>query len=437
MQHLLKLSLAVLTTLSIATMVQAVPLVKNVDMQQLDNSRRIKITYDLEDEAAIITVAVKNEGEPIPDQHVVTLYGDVNKEISVGSNKEISWDAGIDWPEQVTSQAVAVITAWSLSSPPQYCEIDLIDGKDAVSYPVSYFTSSNSVPGGITHERYKTRSLLLRRIEPTGSVGFAMGSPENEVGRNADREKQVTVILQNPYYIGVYPVTQSQWHKIMGGWPSYFHHVDFQLSRPVESVSYNRIREDFANNEPLSPGWPTSSAVGPDSFMGKLRSKTTLFGFDLPTEAQWEYACRATSTGALNNFTANLIAGFDYQLDPNLDKLGRYRLNTANPASYNHTVGTEDGTNVVGSYLPNKWGLYDMHGNIWELCLDRYSNQREGETDPVGALSGDDRAAKGGSWWDNANNSRSAARYPFASIYSANHVGFRVALNIVTPEPEE
>ncbi|NLZ64655.1 MAG: formylglycine-generating enzyme family protein, partial [Lentisphaerae bacterium] len=160
------------------------------------------------------------------------------------------------------------------------------------------------------------------------------------------------------------------------------------------------------------------------SFLGKLRGKTGL-DFDLPTEAQWEYACRAGTATALNS-------GKDWTGEkycPNMNEVGRYYENGGEAGEGNSDSDASVGSAIVGSYRPNGWGLYDMHGNVWEWCLD-WSNGSDypgGEvTDPKGGSDGD-RVHRGGAWYSGARYCRSAYRsqiYPSLRYLS---LGFRLA----------
>ncbi|MEI7902004.1 MAG: formylglycine-generating enzyme family protein, partial [bacterium] len=278
-----------------------------------------------------------------------------------------------------------------------YLVVDLAGGVKAKSYPVSYLAGE---PKGGWADEYKTDKLVLRRIEP-GT--FTMGSPENELRdlSHPDDEKQHKVTLTQAFYIGVFEVTQRQWELVMGSNPSIFKANSDMC--PVEMVSYFDIRENPDNSDDPAVDWPVNSAVNTNSFMGKMRLKTGK-AFDLPTEAQWEYACRAG--------TAGMYAGNGV-----LDDMGWYFRNSG---SHAHAVG-QKGTNA--------WGLYDMHGNVFEWCLDWYGNYPNTVRDPKGAERGSNRVFRGGAWGPYEWNCRSADR---DSLWLPNNrydsLGFRAVL---------
>ena len=297
----------------------------------------------------------------------------------------------------------------SLGAGLQYLVIDLSGGSAATNYPVSYLSA---VPVGGWTDDYKTTKMVFRRI-PAGT--FTMGSPTNELGRSSD-ETQHQVTLSQGFYVGVFPVTQREWERVMGSWPSYFNNATYRDARPVEQVSYDDIRGSSAG-----AGWPANGIVDATSFMGTLRAKTGL-AFDLPTESQWEYAGRAGTTTALNS-GYNLT---NVNSDANMAAVGRYWYNGG--SGYTQNGDTTVGTAKVGSYLPNQWGLYDMHGNVWEWCQDWYGTYPGTVIDPKGATTGSARVFRGGSWGYDAGGCRVANRGYCDPGFASYIVGFRVVL---------
>lgn len=301
----------------------------------------------------------------------------------------------------------------------------------------------------LTNDLCRKGELWLRYI-PAGT--FLMGSATTEPGSNGC-ENQHWVKLTKPFYIGVFECTQYQWKAIMSQqWsettnpstrPSWFNNESYWETRPVERVSYEMIRGGSKGM-----GWPDNDDVDDDSFMDILRTKTGM-KFDLPTEAQWEYACRAGTTTALNSGTDLTKA----DKDDAMNAVGRYRYNSGyidycedDPAI--SVWDLSQGTAKVGTYAPNAWNLYDMHGNVLEWCLDwNYSNSFDDSSteqnpveDPKGesydSELGDSRAMRGGDWCSPASGCRSAYRgatqYDAAEAYS----GFRIVC-LTMPDPEQ
>ena len=222
---------------------------------------------------------------------------------------------------------------------------------------------------------------------PAGT--FIMGSPESEAERSDD-ETQHQVTISKPFYMGKYPVTQAQWQQVMGNNPSHFK-GDKLL--PVENVSWDETQ----------------------AFCQKLK-EITQAPFGIPTESQWEYACRAgTNTpfhfgSELNGRQANCDGNVPYGTDsegPYLEK-----------------------TTPEGKYQANAWGLYDMHGNVWEWCSDWYGEYPAGSlTNPSGPATGSDRVSRGGCWINGAVDCRSAFRSWFVPSNRSIVLGFRVAMS--------
>lgn len=264
-----------------------------------------------------------------------------------------------------------------------YLAVDLTTGEE------TYF---DSMPLAGWGDEYKTTKMLFRRIEP-GNVTMGGIKP---------------ITITKPYYIGVFEVTQKQWTFVSGSNPSNYNGD----MCPVENVSYNDIRGASKGSK-----WPNSAEYDSTSFLGKLESKTGK-KFDLPTESQWEYACRAgTSYSSFNNYGSS---------SSDLTMVGRWALNRYDGKG-GHSVHT-----TVGSYLPNAWGLYDMHGNVWEWCLDWYSYIASDEsTDFGGATSGSKRVVRGGSWSDDYDYASCSKRYYFYPSDRNNYYGFRLVKAIV------
>jgi len=304
---------------------------------------------------------------------------------------------------------IVALTAVALAAG-DYIVVDLSAGPSAANYPV---LTLSAAPDGVWPDEYRTTKMAFRRI-PAGT--FTMGSPEKEIGR-WDDEPQHRVTLTQPFYIGVFEVTQKQWEQVMGTWPSYFSNKSHRDSRPVEKVSYDAIRgpRDGAN-------WPVDGNVDADSFMGRLRSRTGK-AFDLPTESQWEYAGRAGTTTALNSGHSLT----NTSSDAHMSVVGRYWHNGGSDNERNGD--TSGGSTKVGSYLPNAWGLYDIHGNVWEWCLDWYGNYPGTASDPTGAPSGSLRVLRGGSWSYHANRCRVASRFFYNHRGATGGIGFRVVLS--------
>jgi formylglycine-generating enzyme required for sulfatase activity len=376
------------------------PLVSNVTAHQIPATGDLNICYDLSapdrtNVTVSLTISVDG-GTTWFAPNTSYVSGAVGLvPVSPESGKTILWEAWRELPEGVYTSLVArVVAADALASP--YMVVDLSGGAQASSYPVA---SMDAAPIGGWTDEHKTAKLVLRRI-PMGT--YTMGSPVGEVGRSSD-EVQHSVTLTNDFYIGVFEVSQRQWELVMGNRPSYFTNSLYYSTRPVECISYYDVREDPANT-PISPNWPSSAQTGTNSFMGRLRTRTGLNSFDLPTEAQWEYACRAGTTTALNS-GKNLD---NINNSANLSEVGRYAYNGGVGAD--RAAATNTGTAALGSYLPNAWGLYDMHGNVWEWTLDWYGGYTGTATNPPGPVSGTTREARGGCTDNGAGACRSANR---------------------------
>ena len=265
--------------------------------------------------------------------------------------------------------------------------------------PLSIFLSSLVIFGMMQLD-----SLLLAQPpkELTNSIGmklvlipkgtFMMGSPESEEGRR-ENESQHEVTISNDYYLGAYEVTQTQYQTVIGNNPSCYQGAlvgNQNADLPVENVSLDDAVE-FCKK---------LSELPEEKKAGRV--------YRLPTEAQWEYACRAGSKTI-------------YSFDDEEGLLPEYGWFKRNSSQRTHTVGLLE---------PNAWGLYDMHGNVWEWCSDWYGEYPKGAvSDPTGPTMGTDRVNRGGCWLYLAANCRSASRNWAKSSYQDGLLGFRVALS--------
>jgi formylglycine-generating enzyme len=224
-------------------------------------------------------------------------------------------------------------------------------------------------------------SMDMLWVEP-GS--FEMGSPSSEKDRQ-DRETPHSVTLTQGFYLGKHEVTQTQWEKVMGSNPSRYKGAD----RPVESVSWTEVTAFCDKLTEL------------ERKAGRLPAGMS---YQLPTEAQWEYACRAGTKTA-----------FSFG-----DSLFSEQANIS---------GGPGETVDVGKYPGNSWGFHDMHGNVFEWCADWYGAYPTGAvSDPVGPADGSNRVLRGGSWHVTADGARSACRDGFEPAFSGNFLGFRLSL---------
>ena len=238
---------------------------------------------------------------------------------------------------------------------------------------------------------------------------FIMGSPANESESSNAIQHQVTI---SGFYMGMHEITQAEYEEIMETNPSRF----IGSNLPVEQVSWFDAIE-YCNRrsqrEGLTPAY-TISGFGINLIVTWNRNAN---GYRLPTEAEWEYACRAGTTTPFstgNNITTD-EANYNGYYPYNNNIRGEYRARTT-PA---------------GSFPANDWGLYDMHGNVWEWCWDWYGAYPSGtQTDPDGPVSGDNRVMRGGSFMLSAYDARSANRENYTPSRRFFTIGFRVARNL-------
>ena len=432
----------------------ATPEVTNVTMTQSGAGRLVTITYTLTEDA-VVTLDVQTNATAnaatgwasIGGVAICNAQGAVwrkvtNADADGSGAYTIAWRPDRSWLDEdgkgfkiAEGCAKVRMTAWALGNTPDYMAVDITATGGADTQ--TYYPAADFVPGGVTNSLYKTTTLLMRKIMAKDVI-WTMGSTTLETKRNATREATHQVKLDGNYYIGVYEVTQAQWDLIQPGRPSYFNNAADRAMRPVEQVCYNEIR-NAANSTTADAAYNWPADPNPNSFLGKLRTKSGL-DFDLPSEAQWEFAARAGNGDTKWGDGSGIL---NADKDENLDLLGRYErdggkvqngTSYANPAQ---SCGATNGTAIVGSYAPNAWGLYDMHGNVWEWCLDWYADDITAHggkvnIDPatpantLSGASGANRVMRGGSLISPAGSCRPAFRSNFTPTNRGNSVGFRV-----------
>ncbi|MDR1218294.1 MAG: formylglycine-generating enzyme family protein [Treponema sp.] len=265
-----------------------------------------------------------------------------------------------------------------------------------------------------------------------GGGTFTMGSPTTEASRGSDESPQHQVTISKPFYIGKYEVTQKEWTEVMGttihqqrALAGYSGDSTYGVgdNYPMYYVSWYDAVE-YCNKrsakEGLAPAYTIdktrsdgNNGNGGDNVKWVVTRNVNATGYRLPTEAEWELACRAGTSAPFytgNNITTN-HANYNGNYPYNNNAKGEYRQRTW----------------AVGSGTPNPWGLYDMSGNVWEWCWDWYGSYSSGsQTDPSGAAAGSDRVERGGSWNDDAQNARSAYRGSDTPSGRSVNLGFRL-----------
>jgi formylglycine-generating enzyme required for sulfatase activity len=333
--------------------------VENLKVRQ--EGRDVLLTYDLAGKGAKDEVIV----EISLDRGRIWkkpkgLWGDVGKGIAPGKGKRVQWATLEEFPQGLDAEVrFRVITLSEREGPAA--------GGEARAFTV------------------KGVSFKMVRI-PAGE--FMMGSPPNEPGRD-NGETHHRVRISRDFWLGQTEVTQGLWKAVMGSNPSYFSNCGDDC--PVEKVSWNDCQE----------------------FIRKLNGMVSGGNFRLPTEAEWEYACRGGTTTPFHTGRCLNTDQANYN--------GNYPLSGCSKGE------KRERTVKVGSFAPNAWGLYNMHGNVWEWCQDRHGDYPSGAvTEPAGPLGGSSRVYRGGSWSGHAAYCRSAMRSGSEPDYRGG-VGLRLA----------
>lgn len=454
----------------------AAPIVRegSVTFHQDPASRLVRVGYTLDGEPGIVTIDVQTNGVSIGAANIRALAGDVNRVVQTGE-RAIFWRPDLSWPgHRITDGSVSVaVTAWATNTPPDYMMIDISLGGRTIPIEerTTYYTHPDAIPfpGGVKNDLCKTDYLVFRKC-PAANVKWRMGTTATEQGSASSVPTAHYVTFTNDFWMGVYEVTQSQYHNFGVGKEDIGCCFTNECAmRPVEFVQYYWHRGWSDGTASATRYlWPESGhdIKETDAMNGNYGSMqtNTLYRVrlitgqtvDFPTEAQWEFAARAGLGGNLPDGTAFAVT---VDGESGVERLHRYARTAANGGVVNGapeliktsaagpnwndpvkrprlaTTIAEGGPANVGSFEPNAWGLYDMCGNVAEMCLDNWQTTLPADevTDPAGPpTTGKERVVRGGSWGRSDLDCLTSSRYTLSSVANAgyNDVGFRLCIVI-------
>ena len=381
----------------------ATPTVSNVTIAQDAATKRVTVTYDL-DEDAIVTAAFTVGGAALPVP--ATVAGDVNRLIAAGTGKTIVWNPSLDWPLQSAAEVSATVSAWTKEVPPDYLAVKLFD--DGVGAKRWYYATAGDIPGGATNRLYKSDYLLMRRI-PAKGVKSRLGNDSTRTIAGPNSQTHL-VSFTNDWYMAVYEFTEAQYRYVGGGRSAgpYFTGSDYADEHsylPMTGIFYkNHLRGNVG-----AAAEPTAA-----SLLGQLRTLTGIATFDLPTDAQWEFSCRAKTATTLNDGTDTAWNG------TGVNNMNRVAWSNKNAGGRPHEVGTK---------APNGWGLYDMLGNAaeWARDCEHAYTDADDDVDPI--WTGSKYWRRGGSFnhdgYDVNSGSRNLSHGGWGND-GKNWTGFRV-----------
>ena len=396
----------------------ASPQIDITDLGQ-DRGRAIRVKYEIGNDAAVVTVDFRTNDVSIGEANFRSLEGDVNCVVSGAGEHTILWrKPRKEWADHVITDSsfTAVVTAWATNAPPDYLAVDLT-GADVPRY----YVSTNALPEPIDSQLWRTTKILMRRIHAAGET-FLLGSTPDEGadigGAVRGDESTHRVTFSEDFYIGVFEFTQGQYKVLYGSYntTSRCRNKTDPDGYPLTTQTYNAVRGSF--NEGVN--WPQTGRGTVGGYMAKLREVTGV-GFDLPTEWQWEVACKAGVQGPL-------YSGETYS------DAALYRLAWVYGNSMEDTPDGVRELHHVGGKIPNSWGLYDMIGNATECMVNVYRNAQDAGpyVDPVGPAGAADstHSRRGGRFATGIQYTRPASREiglaGVAPTSTSSEDGFRV-----------
>ena len=423
--------------LAAGTSFGALPEVSNVVLKQ-GGDRKVSITYTLANAPAIVTCEILTNGVPIGAVNLTNMTGAVNRQIDEPGDYTIAWDALAAWPDHKVKNggATAVVAAWPLDNPPDY----MVIGLHGLNPVPEYYPCAEAIPGGLLTDRsYRTTKLVMKHIRAK-FVPWIMGSwyePGTDGVSNGTYERPFRVCMSNDYWIAVFETTQYQYHQMRKNETAIFASLPDADIRPMEHIEHGQARGGSLPGEPSTDGAydAVTDLYNGGSACGNMRKRTGL-KFDLPTEAQWEFACRGGY-------------GEGYWGDGTPIALDAANSTPASdcgmPGLCSTSVPAPESTAVCGSYPPNGYGLYDMHGNVIEMVCEKREQHRfnmpegpryrgdlnwNGTTYLDGTTGGSTYwVYRGGSWRLPPKKCRAAFRQNTQN-YTDDTAGFRLCLTI-------
>lgn len=404
----------------------------------------VTVSYTLNNaaEPVIVTARMLTNGVAVAGANLV---GDVNTELTTGSHS-FTWHPDVDIPNLPPNGVKAQLKLWHTNLPPAYLVFDISRNLKSAAIPRKprHYEAEVDLPGGIGAVKYRTSSLVMRRINAKDVV-FRMGSPtlervdSSKTNRHATGEETRYVMLTEDFYMGVFEFTQGQFLSCTtNANPSGFNmwtNGNQNLLRPLDSYPYNNFHSSWERSKYGHDVHETSTIYQLRKAVGNVCC------FDLPTEAQWQFACRAGKQTPYAWGVSTDISMSRNNNNPPGNQAGTWNSKAA-------TCSAEmGGSACVGSYPPNDWGLYDMSGNMWEVCVDHWfagpfsqNTPLTPEIDPYrdGAKgsdglygSGEARVRVGGGWGAaQADSGRAASRLNWDKTANTG-IGYR----LVCPVP--